>query len=182
MRKFSYLLMIMALFTVVSTAGCAKQLRVAETESIEVTEAPVVSIPLERKTGSAGKEAQLSVGEESLTRDSEASAPIQDVFFDFDRSEIRDAEREILIRTAEWFNAHPDSKLRIEGHCDERGTTAYNLALGHRRAEAAKRFLSALGVDSSRMTTVSYGEEKLFCEDHAESCYQLNRRVHFIVE
>ena len=82
---------------------------------------------------------------------------------------------------ADWLRANPAVRVEIEGHCDERGTSEYNLALGAKRAGAAKDYLAALGVSADRMSTISYGEELPICKEHDESCWQSNRRVHFVV-
>ena len=104
-----------------------------------------------------------------------------DVFFDFDRAELRAEARERLARNARFLMDHPEFVVTIEGHADERGTNDYNLALGERRANAAKDYLSSLGVDGSRMRTLSYGEERPFCGQSNESCWQQNRRAHFAI-
>ena len=83
---------------------------------------------------------------------------------------------------AEFLRSNKNAKVVIEGHCDERGTIEYNIALGQRRAESAKRYLINLGIDASRISTVSYGKERPFCKEHNEDCYQSNRRAHFIVK
>ena len=80
-----------------------------------------------------------------------------------------------------WLKDHPQAKVEIEGHCDERGTVEYNLALGAKRARAAKDYLVALGVAADRLTTISYGEELPLCHEHTEECWQKNRRAHFVV-
>jgi peptidoglycan-associated lipoprotein len=105
----------------------------------------------------------------------------RDIHFDFDKSDIRDDDRPILRKIADWMIEHPSVKLVIEGHCDERGTNEYNLALGDRRASAAKQYLVSLGVSMDRLSTVSYGEERPICTEHNESCWQRNRRAHFVV-
>ena len=105
----------------------------------------------------------------------------RDIHFDFDKSDIKDEDRPILRKIADWMIEHPSVKLVIEGHCDERGTNEYNLALGDRRASAAKQYLVTLGVSMSRLSTVSYGEERPLCTEHNESCWQRNRRAHFVV-
>jgi peptidoglycan-associated lipoprotein len=104
----------------------------------------------------------------------------QDVLFDFDRSFIRPDARTVLQAKAEYMKANPGLRVVIEGHCDERGSRAYNLALGDRRAKAAKRYLIQLGVSADRMKTISYGKNRPLCTGHNEACWQKNRRAHFI--
>ena len=104
-----------------------------------------------------------------------------DVYFDYDRAELRDDARERLTKNAEWLRSHSQFEVTIEGHCDERGTNEYNLALGERRAGAARDYMSSLGVNVSRLRSISYGEERGQCTASAESCWAMNRRAHFIV-
>ena len=106
---------------------------------------------------------------------------VQDAYFDFNKSDIRPDAREALTRTGDFLKKYPQVKVTIEGHCDERGSTEYNIALGDRRAQSARQFLISLGVSADRMTTVSYGKERPFCTDHNEDCWQKNRRGHFIM-
>ena len=105
---------------------------------------------------------------------------VRDAYFDYDKADIRADAREALSKTADFFKAHPNIKANIEGHCDERGSTEYNLGLGQRRADAVKQYLVSLGVSADRLTTVSFGKEKPFCMDHNETCWQQNRRGHFV--
>ena len=105
-----------------------------------------------------------------------------DVFYDFDRSELR-ADAVAQLRTnANWIQANGTSNVIIEGHCDERGTSEYNLALGERRANSAKDYVVNLGVSPARLKTVSFGEEKPFADGHNEESWAQNRRAHFVVE
>ncbi len=101
------------------------------------------------------------------------------IHFDFDKAELRPEAREILKKKAEWLLKHPEFNVRIEGYCDERGTEEYNLALGQRRADAAKRYLIKLGVSPERITTVSYGEENPIDPRHCEEAWAKNRRDEF---
>ncbi|MEI8185446.1 MAG: peptidoglycan-associated lipoprotein Pal [Chlorobiaceae bacterium] len=103
-----------------------------------------------------------------------------DVFYDFDKSELRTDAVEQLQNNAKWLNENQSSKVTIEGHCDERGTNEYNLALGERRANSAKTYLVNLGADASRINTVSFGEEKPFDQGHNEEAWAQNRRAHFV--
>jgi peptidoglycan-associated lipoprotein len=107
--------------------------------------------------------------------------PLKDVQFPFDSSELDDAARGTLQENGNWLKDHSNAKVELEGHTDERGTVEYNLALGAKRARTAKDYLVALGVSADRMSTISYGEELPICQEHDESCWQTNRRVHFVV-
>jgi len=109
----------------------------------------------------------------------EPTAELSDVYFDFDQYAIRGDARSALKRIADLLKSQPNQKLVIEGHCDERGTSAYNLVLGERRAQAAKQYLQDLGLDLSQIHITSYGKERPFCTEHSEACWQSNRRAHF---
>ncbi|GBC79971.1 Outer membrane lipoprotein Omp16 [bacterium HR09] len=106
---------------------------------------------------------------------------LKDVFFDTDKADLRPDARELLAQNARWLLQHPTVKILIEGHCDERNTNEYNLALGWRRANAVKDYLVSLGVAADRISTISYGEERPFATCHDESCWWQNRRAHFVV-
>jgi len=107
--------------------------------------------------------------------------PLRDVHFDFDRRDLRPDAREILKGHAAWLKANPRVRVEVEGHCDERGTNEYNLALGAKRAESAKRYLIDLGIAPDRLSTISYGEELPMCKEQNEACWAKNRRAHFVV-
>jgi peptidoglycan-associated lipoprotein len=113
-------------------------------------------------------------------RDKIFAEQVKDAYFDLDKADIRPDARQALGATAEVFRTYPDIKATIEGHCDERGSTEYNLGLGDRRATAVKNYLVSLGISADRLTTVSYGKEKPFCNEPTEPCYQQNRRGHFV--
>ncbi len=104
---------------------------------------------------------------------------VTDAFFDYDSAEIRGDSKDALRRDADFFKKYPTMRITIEGHCDERGSTEYNLALGDRRANAVKAYLVGLGIPADRLNTVSYGKEKPFCMEADEACYTKNRRGHF---
>jgi len=110
------------------------------------------------------------------------AAGLRDVFFAYDSFAISEEGRQVLSRNAEWIKSNPGAQLKIEGHCDERGTSAYNLVLGEKRAKAARNYLVELGVSANRLAVVSYGKERPFCKDHSESCYAQNRRGHVVVK
>jgi peptidoglycan-associated lipoprotein len=104
---------------------------------------------------------------------------VRDAFFDYDSAEIRADARSVLQTDADFLKAYPQARVTVEGHCDERGSTEYNLALGDRRANAVKEYLVSLGVPADRVTTTSWGKEKPFCTESNEACWQQNRRGHF---
>jgi len=115
-------------------------------------------------------------------RDGKAAAegPMKSIYFDFDSFALNADARAVLKSNADWLKASPATTVEIEGHCDERGTTEYNLALGAKRARAAMDYLAALGVNPARMKTISYGEELTACREASEVCYQRNRRDRFV--
>lgn len=105
----------------------------------------------------------------------------EDIYFEFDKATLDSMSQDILSRKSDWMRDNPDVVVSIEGHCDERGTNEYNLALGEKRAESAKAFLVDLGIDAYRISTVSYGEERPADEGHNEEAWAKNRRGHFII-
>lgn len=110
-----------------------------------------------------------------------ASSPVKDVYFNFDRYDLTEEARAVLKANMEWLKANPAVRLQIEGHCDERGTAEYNLALGAKRAETAKDFLVTLGIGADRLSTISYGEEIPVCREQTEGCWQKNRRARSVI-
>ncbi len=145
----------------------------APAEKVEPTPAPDTS--MDTKPSILDKDLQ-GIQDEAVR-----TGLLGDIFFDFDKFDLRADARERLQKNADFMNQYPTLEFGLEGHCDERGTNEYNLALGERRAHAAKDYLVSLGVSSNRVRTISYGEEKPFCMGHDESCWQDNRRGHFIV-
>jgi peptidoglycan-associated lipoprotein len=107
--------------------------------------------------------------------------PLADVHFEYDRATLTDEARATLEKHALWLQGHRDARVTVEGHCDERGTTDYNLALGEQRARAARDYLASLGVSPSRMRTVSYGKERPIVKGETEQAFAQNRRAHFAV-
>lgn len=108
-------------------------------------------------------------------------SPLKDIFFDFDKSDIRDDAKGNLSDDAKWLRDNPMAQIAIEGHCDERGTAEYNLGLGERRAKATRDYLIAAGIDGKRVKLISYGKERPFVLGHDESAWKWNRRAHFVV-
>jgi peptidoglycan-associated lipoprotein len=110
------------------------------------------------------------------------SVTVQDIFFDFDEAEIRPGDAQVLDTNVDWLLSNSNYLVLIEGHCDERGTNAYNLALGDRRARVTRNYFVSRGVSAHRITTLSWGEERPFCTDRTEECWAKNRRAHLLVK
>jgi peptidoglycan-associated lipoprotein len=121
----------------------------------------------------------LQRGESTATP---ATSPLKDIYFDFDRYDLSTDARETLKANGNWLKANPSAVVQMEGHCDERGTTEYNVALGAKRAQVAKDYLVTLGVPAERLSTISYGKELPVCADHNEECWHKNRRDRFIIQ
>lgn len=109
------------------------------------------------------------------------NAAVQDIYFDYDRADLRPESQQALAKAAQVISQHPNWRVRIEGNCDERGSTEYNLSLGEERANAAKQALVQGSVGGDRLQTISYGKEKPICTDSTEDCWQKNRRDHFVL-
>ncbi len=116
----------------------------------------------------------------SLTEEQLFAQSVKDIYFDYDKSDVRASEQASIQADAAFLQQHPNISFTIEGHCDERGSTEYNLALGDNRASAVKNALVSAGIAADRIKTVSYGKEKPFCTESNESCWQQNRRGHFV--
>lgn len=107
---------------------------------------------------------------------------LKDIHFDFDKHDLRPDDANVLDDNVGWLKANPDYLVLIEGHCDERGTSEYNLALGERRAKATMSYLVAQGIETGRLTLLSYGKERPLCTEKNETCWSQNRRAHFLVK
>jgi peptidoglycan-associated lipoprotein len=162
-------------------AGCKKKPPTTTEETRPPVEAPPpAATPVAPPTTAPSDDVQQEVLSQDLA-ELNRKGYLQDAYFDYDQADLRDDARTALAANAEWLKKFPSIQLLVEGHCDERGTNEYNLALADRRANAAKEYLASLGVDGSRVRTVSYGEERPFCNESAESCWQQNRRGHFVI-
>ncbi len=163
--KKALILFLMTFLLMTFGVGCVKQTKKAEpakkeavTEQVYPAEAPEAIAPVEK----------------SLVE-------FRDVLFDYDKYDIRTDGRAVLDSVAPWLKKNTRVKVLIEGHCDERGTNEYNLALGEKRAKAAKDYFISKGIAPSRLSTITYGEEKPICLDQSENCWQRNRRAHFVI-
>lgn len=182
-RRFSNLCMILAfmgLFLFLGSSCAKKQVQVSEPPKAPA--APVQEVKKEAPApveDAAAKEARLRAEKEQQLEKMRKAFEGENIYFDFDRYEIKAEAKATLQNKADFLAANTRYNLRIEGHCDERGTNEYNLALGERRANAAKEFLVALGVAPARITTISYGEESPAVEGSTEEAWGKNRRDEF---
>lgn len=135
----------------------------------------------EQPAKTATKSAPASSLEARRESKAPAAGPLKDIYFEFDRYDLKPDARAILKASAEWLRRNPSARVEIEGHCDERGTNEYNLALGAKRAQAAKDYLVTLGIAKDRLSTKSYGEELQLCKEQTEECWQKNRHDRFVV-
>jgi peptidoglycan-associated lipoprotein len=143
----------------------------------------VTSEEPQKETAAAGEKAgqEKAVVKEGPTEKAGAAAKgLQPIYFDFDKSFVRNDAKAVMKANAEWLKANPTVNIKIEGNCDDRGTKEYNQALGQRRAAAAKKYLTDLGIAAKRISLISYGKEKLSCTEATETCWQKNRRDDFV--
>ena len=169
--------------------GCPKKTFMKEEPSTKKAEELAAEKEKTAKLEEEAKKVREKEFEKSLMAKKESgiegeileSRLLKDIHFDFDKYEIRTADAEILKENASLLMKYPTIKIQIEGHCDERGTNEYNLALGERRANSAKRYLISLGIQTDRISTISYGEERPIDPGHNEEAWAKNRRDHFII-
>ncbi len=183
-RKWIVLVTMLAL-TLLMT-GCPKKAPepVPAPEPVTTTEPPAEVTPVAAPAEPIDETPPEPVKSiQAIQQDAERLGLLGDVFYDFDKYDLREDARERLARNAEYMNSEEglDFTFTIEGHCDERGTNEYNIALGQRRSTAALDYLVSLGVERSRFKTISYGEERPFCTESDEECWQMNRRARFVI-
>ena len=166
-RRSVFLVTVLVLFFGIMMSGCAKK-------AVEAPEAA----PSDK--GAMGPAESLET-DASTIMEGRTSAPMLPVYFDFDDSAIRTDQVERIEVNGDFLKENPQVRIRIEGNCDPRGTNEYNLALGERRAQSAKRYLENLGIDASRLDTISFGEEKLLLFGHDEISWAQNRRDDFVI-
>ena len=178
-RTKAWCLMVVLCIGMLALWGCPKKAEISavpETPREETQAAEVTAQPQQK-----AEAAKPEVEEAREPIVIEQAKGLQPVYFDFDQSFIRDEAKAVMKANAEWLKAHPQSNIKIEGNCDERGTREYNQALGQRRAANAKKYLTDMGISGRRILLVSYGKEKPACTESTESCLQKNRRDEFVV-
>ena len=189
MGKKSLVIMILILCVGLFLMGCPKKTVMKEEPSMTKEDAAARERAIKEQELKAKEEAAKQDLEKSLVAKKEPgiegtvfeSSLLKDIHFDFDKYDIRSQDTEILKENAALLKKYPNVKIQIEGHCDERGTTEYNVALGERRANSTKRYLLSLGISADRLSTISYGEEKPADPGHTEDAWAKNRRAHFII-
>jgi peptidoglycan-associated lipoprotein len=197
-KSLKILVAVLMILAIGAVFGCAK--KTIRSDAAGYTPSRVEPRPAEAesadKTAALEKEKRLSeenLREEALREKALREKALQDdlarkeaalkaaklepIYFEFDLWSIREDQKEVMVKNSQWLKANPNAKVRLEGHCDERGTAEYNLALGQKRAEAARAFLEGLGISSQRMATISYGEERPLDPGHNEASWVKNRRV-----
>ena len=188
-KKWAFLVFFLVIFVAFLAPSCAKkELKSEPTMSEEEARRQAEEEARQREL-----ERQAAIREESLKEDAlraegermQSAREMfenEDVFFEFDSASLTAEAQEILRAKAEWLRANPGVRVLIEGHCDERGTNEYNLALGDRRAYSSKAFLTDLGIDDTRISTISYGEERPIASGASEEAWAKNRRAHFVIK
>ena len=177
MTRVRRLISIIALSSLIAAAACAKKVPAAAPAPPPPPPPPPPPAPAPAPRPLTEDEifARKSVDELN------AEHPLEDVFFDLDRSDVRDDARPLLQKDADWLKKWSAVQVTLEGHGDSRGTSEYNLGLGSRRATAVKDYLANLGVPAGRVTVVSKGKEQPFCREENEDCWRQNRRGHFVI-
>ena len=188
-KNWAFLVLVLIIFVGFLTPSCAKK----ELKSEPVMSEDEARRRAEEEARKREQERQAAIREEELREDqlgteSERSQSAremfenEDILFEFDSASLSVEAQEILRAKAEWLRENPGARVVIEGHCDERGTNEYNLALGDRRAFSSKSFLVDLGIADSRLTTISYGEEQPIDSRSTEDAWTQNRRAHFVIK
>lgn len=187
MRSMRLLAILLLAVGLTAAVGCGRKKK-AQTASdvaapaVSETPAPAPApAPVPEPAPPAPEPDPLSGDLDSVNEYLRRQGLLGDVYFDYDRADLSSETRDRLARNARFLTEHPQFRLTIEGHCDERGTSEYNLALGERRAAAVRQYLSSLGVSADRLATISYGKERPVCSEEDESCWRLNRRAHHVV-
>jgi peptidoglycan-associated lipoprotein len=175
-RKVASLALLL-LISSISFWGCPKKAEMAATPETQAPGGPQKEMVTQPATPSPEGGRQ---GEEMKEKTATAAQALKPIYFDFDKSFVRDDAKDVIKANAAWLKAHPKVKISIEGNCDERGTKEYNQALGQRRAASAKKYLADMGISSNRISLISYGKEKPVCNESTESCWQKNRKDDFV--
>jgi peptidoglycan-associated lipoprotein len=197
MGKKGLVVLVLILCVGLLLTGCPKKTVVKEEPSMRKAEEPVAEREKAAKLAAEQEAARIREEEAKKAKEFEKSLVakkepgiagevfesrlLKDIHFDFDKYDILPEDAQILKENAALLSKYPQVKIQVEGHCDERGTNEYNLALGERRANAAKKYLVSLGISTDRISSISYGEEKPLDTGHDEEAWAKNRRGHFVI-
>jgi peptidoglycan-associated lipoprotein len=192
-RTTVVLLMLILVLSIFALYGCPKSADVSsapesQPQKVEKTPAELAAEAAkaaeEKKAADAAAAAAAAKAAEeeaaAKERAAKEAAGLKAIYFDFDKSFVRDDAKAVMKANAAWLKANPKAKVRIEGNCDERGTIEYNQALGQRRAASTKKYLTDMGVSGKRISLISYGKEKPVCKESTEDCWQQNRRADLV--
>ena len=177
---------VIVLVVMLFTTSCAKKMVQTEVQSqpVSMTEPEVQKTPdrSAKEAGQAGRPEEYRLWAEAAAREAAKRAFLKEhIHFAFGSSLLSDQARQILHGKAEYLRTNPEIVVTVEGHCDDRGTNAFNIGLGERRAESVKMFLVDLGIGTNRLNTVSYGEERPIAVGHDEASWAKNRRAQFVI-
>jgi peptidoglycan-associated lipoprotein len=185
MDRLNALLCGVIVFGLLLLAGCSSKTATGQPESGSSDSEAGLGVG---KGAQAGSTKETPTGASSLKQAGEGkvpatpvTSPLKEIYFGFDSFDLNPEARAILKTNADWLKANPSVRVEVEGHCDERGTNEYNLALGAKRAQSAKDYLVTLGIATDRLSTISYGEELPVCKENTEACWQKNRRGRFVI-
>ncbi len=181
MTKKSSILIIFILCFGLIMIGCPKKTTVREEPSVQKEEAAKAEAAKETKAKEQFEKSLVAQKTPGVAGEVFESSLLKDIHFDFDKYDIRPGDASILNENAALLKKYPNVKVQIEGHCDERGTVEYNLALGERRANSTKNYLVSLGISPARISTISYGKEKPLDPGHNEAAWAKNRRAHTVI-
>lgn len=179
------LILVMSIFALY---GCPKKAEItaapeAQPQKVDPAAADAAKAAEEKRAAEAAAAAAAKAAEDEKAekeRAAKEAAGLKPIYFDFDKSFVRDDAKAVMKANAAWLKANPKAKIRIEGNCDERGTIEYNQALGQRRAASAKKYLTDLGISGKRISLISYGKEKPVCKESTEECWQQNRKADLV--
>jgi peptidoglycan-associated lipoprotein len=180
MKKYGRMVLVMVLAAtgLLALSGCPKK---TEVTSIPETPKETAAAPAASDADTVRKSEQSAPAEDRKEAAAASKDGLIPVYFDFDKSDIREDSKAVLRANAEWLKTRSGTVIRIEGNCDERGTIEYNQALGQRRAAAVRKYLADLGISNKRISLISYGKEKPACTENNENCWQKNRRDDFTI-
>ena len=178
-KKKAWYVMVVFCIGMLTLWGCPKKAEISAVPETPREETPAAEAKAQPQQNAEAAKPEVEEARESVVI-AQANG-LQPVYFDFDQSFIREEAKAVMKANAEWLKAHPQTSIKIEGNCDERGTREYNQVLGQRRAATARKYLTDMGISGRRILLVSYGKEKPACTESTESCLQKNRRDEFVV-